>query len=52
MLYFYGPMVLLIAFNIAMFILTAVRIIRVKKDIQNFAHKQERKHKLNSDKQT
>ncbi|XP_070071868.1 G-protein coupled receptor Mth isoform X1 [Drosophila takahashii] len=52
MLYFYGPMLILIVFNIVMFILTAVRIVRVKKDIQNFAHKQERKQKLNSDKQT
>ncbi|XP_050741866.1 G-protein coupled receptor Mth isoform X2 [Drosophila biarmipes] len=52
MLYFYGPMVLMIAFNMVMFILTAGRIIRVKKDIRNFAHKQERKHKLNSDKRT
>nr|AAK49865.1 methuselah [Drosophila simulans]AAK49866.1 methuselah [Drosophila simulans]AAK49867.1 methuselah [Drosophila simulans] len=52
MLYFYGPMVFLIAFNITMFILTARRIIGVKKDIQNFAHRQERKQKLNSDKQT
>nr|AAG22708.1 methuselah [Drosophila melanogaster]AAG22715.1 methuselah [Drosophila melanogaster]AAG22717.1 methuselah [Drosophila melanogaster]AAG22719.1 methuselah [Drosophila melanogaster] len=52
MLYFYGPMVFLIAFNITMFILTAKRILGVKKDIQNFAHRQERKQKLNSDKQT
>nr|AAG22730.1 methuselah [Drosophila melanogaster] len=52
MLYFYGPMVFLIAFNITMFILTAKRILGVKKDIQNFVHRQERKQKLNSDKQT
>ncbi|XP_017127848.1 G-protein coupled receptor Mth isoform X2 [Drosophila elegans] len=52
MLYFYGPMLLLIVFNITMFILTSIRIMRVKRDIQNFANKQDRKQKLNSDKQT
>lgn len=52
MLYFYGPMLLLIAFNMIMFILTAMRIVAVKKELKNFTHRQERKHKLNSDKQT
>ncbi|XP_017066470.1 G-protein coupled receptor Mth isoform X1 [Drosophila eugracilis] len=52
MLYFYGPMVLLITFNIIMFLLTAVLIVRVKKDIQKFSQKQMRTQKLNSDKQT
>ncbi|XP_016946731.1 probable G-protein coupled receptor Mth-like 3 [Drosophila biarmipes] len=43
LLYFYGPMMLLIAFNIAMFILTALSITGVKKNV--------RKNKINSDKQ-
>ncbi|XP_016969198.1 G-protein coupled receptor Mth isoform X2 [Drosophila rhopaloa] len=52
MLYFYGPMLLLIVFNIVMFTLTAVRIMKVRRDIQDFANKPDRNHKLNSDKQT
>ncbi|XP_043948375.1 probable G-protein coupled receptor Mth-like 3 isoform X2 [Drosophila biarmipes] len=52
LLYFYGPMVLLIAFNITMFILTAIRIVKVKKEVQNFSHQQRRNNKLNSDKRT
>jgi len=43
LLYFYGPMVLLIVFNTAMFILTALSIMGVKKNV--------RKNKVNSDKQ-
>ncbi|XP_043947536.1 probable G-protein coupled receptor Mth-like 3 [Drosophila biarmipes] len=42
LLYFYGPMILLIVFNITMFILTSKQIVRVKMDVG----------KLNSDKRT
>ncbi|KAH8297789.1 hypothetical protein KR054_010033, partial [Drosophila jambulina] len=52
MIYFYGPMVVLIAFNMTMFILTAIRIMAVKKELRTFTQRQERKKKLNSEKQT
>ncbi|KAH8260692.1 hypothetical protein KR038_008945 [Drosophila bunnanda] len=52
MLYFYGPMLVLIAFNMTMFILTAIQIVAVKKELKNFTQRQERKKKLNSEKQT
>ncbi|KAH8347113.1 hypothetical protein KR059_005319 [Drosophila kikkawai] len=52
MLYFYGPMLVLIAFNMTMFILTAIRIVAVKKELTKFAQRQERTKKLNSEKQT
>ncbi|XP_020808719.1 G-protein coupled receptor Mth isoform X2 [Drosophila serrata] len=52
MLYFYGPMLVLIAFNMTMFILTAIRIVAVKKELKTFTQRQERKKKLNSEKQT
>ncbi|XP_065719424.2 probable G-protein coupled receptor Mth-like 3 isoform X2 [Drosophila suzukii] len=52
LLYFYGPMLLLIVFNITMFILTALRIVKVKKEVQNFSQQQRRTNKLNSDKRT
>ncbi|XP_037715042.1 probable G-protein coupled receptor Mth-like 3 [Drosophila subpulchrella] len=52
LLYFYGPMLLLIVFNITMFILTAIRIVKVKKEVQNFTQQQRRTNKLNSDKRT
>ncbi|XP_017843870.1 G-protein coupled receptor Mth-like [Drosophila busckii] len=52
MIYFYGPMSLQIIFNVTMFILTAVRIVGVRKEIRSFALRQERQQKLNSDKQT
>ncbi|XP_022214176.2 G-protein coupled receptor Mth-like [Drosophila obscura] len=52
MLYFYGPMLILIIFNVTMFILTAIRIIAVKRQLQDIVDRQERKQKLNSDKQT
>uniref|UniRef100_A0A6P4FPK1 G-protein coupled receptor Mth-like n=1 Tax=Drosophila rhopaloa TaxID=1041015 RepID=A0A6P4FPK1_DRORH len=49
MIYFYGPILLLIIFNITMFILTARSIIIVKRTINNFTNKQERTKKLKSD---
>ncbi|XP_032570084.1 probable G-protein coupled receptor Mth-like 3 isoform X2 [Drosophila sechellia] len=52
MIYFYGPMLLLIAFNITMFVLTAFRIMKVKKEAQNFTQQQNTTNRLNSDKQT
>ncbi|XP_017001753.3 probable G-protein coupled receptor Mth-like 3 [Drosophila takahashii] len=51
-LYFFGPMLLLIIFNIIMFILTAVRIVKVKKDVRNCAQPQQKNKRLNSDKRT
>ncbi|XP_043641485.1 probable G-protein coupled receptor Mth-like 3 isoform X1 [Drosophila teissieri] len=52
MIYFYGPMLLIIVFNIVMFILTAIRIIRVKKEAQNFTPQRTTTQRLNLDKQT
>ncbi|XP_041448262.1 G-protein coupled receptor Mth-like isoform X2 [Drosophila obscura] len=52
MLYFYGPMSILIIFNVTMFILTAMRIVADKRELQDIGDRQERKRKLNSDKQT
>ncbi|KAH8365171.1 hypothetical protein KR084_004438 [Drosophila pseudotakahashii] len=50
-LYFFGPMLLLIIFNITMFILTAIRIINVKKEVKNCAQHQQQNNRLSSDKQ-
>ncbi|XP_017068190.2 G-protein coupled receptor Mth-like [Drosophila eugracilis] len=50
-IYFYGPMLFLIAFNMIMFILTAFQITMVKRIIKNFAIKQDREHKICMDKQ-
>ncbi|KAH8379948.1 hypothetical protein KR009_008147 [Drosophila setifemur] len=52
MIYFYGPMLLLIVFNITMFILTAKRILAIKRELKSFNNRNQRKQKLNSDKQT
>lgn len=51
-MYFYGPLALLISFNITMFILTAIRIVDIKRNLTNFIVQQERQQKLSSDKQT
>ncbi|XP_039229153.1 probable G-protein coupled receptor Mth-like 3 [Drosophila yakuba] len=51
MIYFYGPMLLIIVFNIVMFVLTAIPILRVKKNVKSFAQQLESKEKLNSDSQ-
>ncbi|XP_068142230.1 uncharacterized protein [Drosophila tropicalis] len=51
MVYFYGPMLILIIFNTTLFILVAVQIVKVKKELYNIVQRQERKQKLNSDKQ-
>ncbi|XP_001975220.3 probable G-protein coupled receptor Mth-like 3 [Drosophila erecta] len=52
MIYFYGPMLLIIVFNIVMFVLTAIRIIKVKKEAKNFTQQHTKTKRLNSDKQT
>ncbi|XP_039482654.1 probable G-protein coupled receptor Mth-like 3 [Drosophila santomea] len=52
MIYFYGPMLLIIVFNIVMFVLTAIRIIKVKKEAQNFTQQRTTTQRLNLDKQT
>ncbi|KAH8380252.1 hypothetical protein KR009_009686 [Drosophila setifemur] len=52
MIYFYGPMLLLIIFNITMFVLTAKRILATKRELQSFNDLQQRKQKHNSDRQT
>lgn len=52
MIYFYGPMLLIIVFNITMFVLTAFRIMKVKKEAQNITQQQKTTNRLNSDKQT
>ncbi|XP_032290197.1 G-protein coupled receptor Mth isoform X1 [Drosophila virilis] len=52
LLYFHGPMALQILFNIIMFILTAIRILEVKRDLQNVAAHGEREQRLNSERQT
>ncbi|KAH8285943.1 hypothetical protein KR018_007333, partial [Drosophila ironensis] len=52
MIYFYGPILFLIVFNTTMFILTAIRIVGIKRDLKNFTVHQDRKQKLNSDNQT
>ncbi|KPU77552.1 uncharacterized protein Dana_GF24875, isoform B [Drosophila ananassae] len=52
LMYFYGPLALLISFNITMFILTAIRIVDIKRNLTNFIVQQERQQKLSSDKQT
>jgi len=51
MVYFYGPMVLLILFNITMFVLTAKHIIDSKRTLRKIARNEGRIQKLNSDKQ-
>ncbi|XP_068158102.1 G-protein coupled receptor Mth-like [Drosophila tropicalis] len=51
MIYFYGPMLILIIFNTTLFILTAFEIMKIKKELRNIVRHQERKQKLNSDKQ-
>ncbi|XP_037721779.1 probable G-protein coupled receptor Mth-like 2 [Drosophila subpulchrella] len=51
MLYFYGPILVLILFNMTMFILMAIPLIRSKMELRKFARKDGRKQKLKSDKQ-
>ncbi|XP_046868411.1 probable G-protein coupled receptor Mth-like 2 [Drosophila willistoni] len=51
MVYFYGPIWILIIFNTTLFILTAFQIMKVKKELRNIVKHHERKQKLNSDKQ-
>ncbi|XP_017079279.1 probable G-protein coupled receptor Mth-like 3 [Drosophila eugracilis] len=52
MIYFYGPMLLAVIFNITMFVLTAIRIVKLRKDAKNFAQQRKKNEKINSDKQT
>nr|XP_044249041.1 probable G-protein coupled receptor Mth-like 3 [Drosophila takahashii] len=52
LIYFFGPMILLIAFNITMFILTTTRIMKVKKEVRNFAQQKQWNKKLSSDMRT
>ncbi|XP_032570077.1 probable G-protein coupled receptor Mth-like 4 isoform X1 [Drosophila sechellia] len=47
MIYFYGPMLLLIAFNITMFVLSALDIYNTKLSVHGFAKKQETNQQLN-----
>ncbi|XP_043644980.1 probable G-protein coupled receptor Mth-like 3 [Drosophila teissieri] len=49
MIYFYGPMLLIIIFNIVMFVLTAIHILMIKKGVKSYA--QPTKQKQNSDSQ-
>ncbi|XP_037721782.1 G-protein coupled receptor Mth-like [Drosophila subpulchrella] len=50
MLYFFGPILVLILFNMTMFILMAIPLIRSKMELRKFARKDGRKQKLKSDK--
>ncbi|XP_064546324.1 uncharacterized protein LOC135433950 [Drosophila montana] len=52
LLYFHGPMALQIIFNITMFILTAIRILEVKRDLQNIGAREDREQRLNSERRT
>ncbi|XP_023032009.1 G-protein coupled receptor Mth isoform X2 [Drosophila willistoni] len=49
MVYFYGPMLILIIFNTILFILTAARIMVIKKDIHTVVDRQDRRRKINSE---
>ncbi|XP_039481569.1 probable G-protein coupled receptor Mth-like 3 [Drosophila santomea] len=50
MIYLYGPMLLIIIFNIVMFVLTAIPILKLKKNLKSFAQqKQQTKRTQNSD---
>lgn len=49
--YFYGPMALLITINIILFILTAVKIQKVKKETSMLKHSDSKKHNFEDDKQ-
>ncbi|EDV51032.1 uncharacterized protein Dere_GG15277 [Drosophila erecta] len=51
MLYFYGPMVILIGFNFIMFILTAKHLSESKRAIRNFALQEGRELGMKSEKQ-
>ncbi|XP_044249207.2 probable G-protein coupled receptor Mth-like 3 [Drosophila takahashii] len=50
-LYYHGPITLLIVFNIFMFILTAIRITKVRKEVNNFAQQNRRNQQINADSQ-
>ncbi|XP_034480800.1 G-protein coupled receptor Mth-like [Drosophila innubila] len=52
MIYFYGPMSLQIIFNLIMFVLTAVCILKVMEEFQTIVARQERQQRLKSDKKT
>nr|ABE01172.1 IP16038p [Drosophila melanogaster] len=47
MIYFYGPMLLLIAFNIIMFVLSAIYIYNIKKNVKGLVHKQQTNQQIN-----
>ncbi|EDV45194.2 probable G-protein coupled receptor Mth-like 3 [Drosophila erecta] len=51
MIYFYGPMLLILVFNIVMFLLIAIPILRTKKKVKAFNQQLETKQKLNSNTQ-
>ncbi|XP_050741935.1 probable G-protein coupled receptor Mth-like 2 isoform X2 [Drosophila biarmipes] len=51
MLYFFGPILVLILFNMTLFILMAIPLISSKRALRKFARKEGRKQKLKSDKQ-
>ncbi|XP_017057711.1 G-protein coupled receptor Mth isoform X2 [Drosophila ficusphila] len=52
MLYFFGPMLLLILFNLTMFILTAIPIMRVRRDIKVWTNRRDGKQNPSLDKET
>ncbi|KAL7732711.1 hypothetical protein ACLKA6_005860 [Drosophila palustris] len=52
MLYFHGLMALQIIFNMTMFILTAIRIVEVKKELESLNLPEAREKHVKSDKQT
>ncbi|KAJ8927957.1 hypothetical protein NQ314_019590 [Rhamnusium bicolor] len=51
LLYFYGPMAILITINIILFILTAVKIQKVKKETSMLKHSDSKRHTYEDDKQ-
>ncbi|XP_037940672.1 G-protein coupled receptor Mth2-like isoform X2 [Teleopsis dalmanni] len=51
MIYFYGPMMLLIFFNIIMFSLISINIYNVKKGLKHFAHNENSEKYLQSQKE-
>ncbi|KAJ8966163.1 hypothetical protein NQ317_014128 [Molorchus minor] len=51
LLYFYGPMAVLIAVNVVLFVLTAVKIQKVKKETSMLKHSDNKRHSYEDDKQ-
>ncbi|KRG07648.1 G-protein coupled receptor Mth isoform X2 [Drosophila mojavensis] len=51
-LYFHGPMALQIIFNIVMFVLTSIRILKVQKELKDVAVRGEPQQRLDSNKRT